>query len=96
MKNIATNNKAGFALVEMLSVVIVIGVMGFVGWRVWSAQQTGSVASTTTPVATTQAATAIKVPAIKDASGLSSVESTLNTTVLDDTTLNDLDKALDF
>lgn len=71
----------GFSLVEALLIVAVIGIIAFVGWRVWDASQS---ADTGSDVQTSEQTTAENAPAVESSEDLGEAEEFLNNTNVDE------------
>jgi Tfp pilus assembly protein PilE len=88
-----SRNQLGFAVVELLLIVVVVGLLGvaYLTYQDRKASQTSSTKQTTTPVAADQAA-----PEIKTTSDLTSAEQTLDSVNPDDNNsdINQLDSDL--
>lgn len=86
--------KSGFAIVELVAILVVVGLLSFVGYTAYNKlHNNASVASTTTqkPVATDVKPT----PAINSTSDLTNAESTLDQTDTSSSSdLNSLDSQL--
>lgn len=87
-----TRSDHGFAVIELVILVVLVGVLGFVGWRVYQSHQTASVTSSVASSTPSYSA----VPRINNTAQLNDVEQTLDSTNVDDSSLNDLDSALNF
>lgn len=85
------NKTAGFHVVEMLLIVAIIAVLGFVGWRVWEAQTSTQQVET----APSQSEPA-QAPEVNNTSDLDEASSTLDNVNLDDSDkeLSELEKEL--
>lgn len=92
------SNAQGFAVIEAIILVVVVSLLGFAAWRVLGAQQPAvtSDSSRASQSAGADTTTANQEPAIQSASDLTTVEAKLDNAQIDDSSLNDLDAALDF
>lgn len=85
------NKQKGFSIVELVLVLVLLGIIGVVGYRVWQAQNTPTVSST----ATTKAKTAA-VPAINKPADLSTADTALDQTDVGTGDLDSLNSQLQF
>jgi competence protein ComGC len=77
-------NQQGFAVLELLLIIIILGIIAFVAWRVIDANGT---VTTTTPA---QSTVSNPVPAASSAADLDNLGQQLDNTNLNDTTNSDL------
>ncbi len=79
----------GFAIVELLLILVIVGIVGFVAWRVIDAQGDVDQANSATNGTTT--VTQPSVTAVNKASDLDTLDKQLNDATIDDTTTSDLE-----
>jgi prepilin-type N-terminal cleavage/methylation domain-containing protein len=85
----------GFAIVELLLVLVVVGVIAFVAWRVIEANGAVDTAQNQVPQ-TTATADSTNVPAANSASDLGKLQTQLNNQQVDDTSTSDLESQTAF
>jgi prepilin-type N-terminal cleavage/methylation domain-containing protein len=85
----------GFAIVELLLVLVVVGVIAFVAWRVIEANGAVDTAQNQVPQ-TTATAGSTNVPAANSASDLGKLQTQLNNQQVDDTSTSDLESQTAF
>lgn len=86
----ADNNK-GFGLVEIIIALAIVGLMGFIGWRVWDANQN------TTPDGTQTSRTDSSTPTeVNSDSDLDRAAKTLDATNVEGTESKDLNSQTNF
>jgi hypothetical protein len=78
----------GFAIVELLLVLVIVGIIGFVAWRVIDATSDVDQASSQTNSSTTPVGTS--VPAVNKSSDLTALQKQLEDTQVEDSTTTDL------
>lgn len=85
-----TKNSQGFSVVEILLVVVIVAVLGFVGWRVWDTQFNK-------PATDTAQTNTVEAPAVEKASDLDEAAKAVDDINLDssDAELTELEKELD-
>lgn len=88
----------GFGVLEIVLIVVIVGLIALVGYRVLMTNQTVSqAADIDTTVAKPHAAAAARTaPQIKTSSDLDTASQTLDNTTIDDSTTNDIDEQLNF
>lgn len=79
----------GFAAVEMVLILVIIGIVAFVAWRVIDAQSDVDQVSNSTNGTTTS--TQPSVTAVNKASDLDTLDQQLNDATVDDSTTSDLE-----
>jgi prepilin-type N-terminal cleavage/methylation domain-containing protein len=82
----------GFSIVEILLVIAIIAIFGFVGWKAYDTFFNNKTATT----AQTQQVNTDTAPAVIDNSGLDASESTLNATIIDNSESAQLDAQTNF
>lgn len=87
----ARNNK-GFSIVEVLIIVLVLALVGFIGWKVWDnlANKPAATNDTTTQQETTPATE------VESKSDLDKVDKTLDDTNVDGNEVQQLDSQVNF
>jgi competence protein ComGC len=88
------HNQRGFALVELLLILVIVGIIAFVAWRVIDAS--GDVENAQNQVPTSTAAPASGVREATSSSDLGNLENQLNSTQIDDSTSTDIDTETTF
>lgn len=87
-----TDNQNGFGVVEILLVTVIVGLIGFAGWRFYSTQDsaapTADSTSQTTPAGN-------DVPTVNDSEDLKNAEDFMNDANIDEElSTSELDEAL--
>jgi len=70
--------QSGFAVVELVVVVVILAAIGFVGWQVYQ-KQSGATTANTPPTANTQSPVAKDVSAAPSVDSTSDLDAALNT-----------------
>lgn len=78
----------GFAVVELVLILVIVGIIGFVAWRIIDASGAVDLASSQTNSSTVPSGAS--VPAVTKSSDLVTLEKQLDDTKIDDTTTTDL------
>jgi type II secretory pathway pseudopilin PulG len=86
-------NQSGFGLVEVILLLVIVGLIAFVGFRVWQANQDDFLGTDTT---SNQQQSNESAPQINDAEDLDKAEDTLNNTDIGGNSEKQLDSELDF
>jgi competence protein ComGC len=82
-------HQQGFAVVEMVLILVIVGIIAFVAWRVIDAQGAADQANNTVNATTTK--TEPSVTGVNKASDLDTLDKQLDETTVDDTTTSDLE-----
>jgi competence protein ComGC len=88
------HNQRGFALVELLLILVIVGIIAFVAWRVIDAS--GDVENAQNQVPTSTVAPSGGVREATSSSDLGNLENQLNTAQIDDSTSTDIDTETTF
>jgi cytoskeletal protein RodZ len=80
----------GFAIVEVLLIIVIVGLIAFVAWRVIEANGDVDKAQNQVPQTTANAGSTT-VPPVTKASDLDTLQTQLNNQQVDDNTTSDLD-----
>lgn len=86
----ARNNK-GFSIVEVLIIVLVLALVGFIGWKVWD-----NLANKPASNDTTTQQKAVPATDVKNKSDLDKVDKTLDDTNVDGNETQQLDSQVNF
>lgn len=86
----------GFAIVEILLLVVIVGIIAFVAWRVIVANGDVQTVQNQVPQSTATTTTGTNVIAPQNASDLGTLQQQLNSTSVDDNTATDLDTQTTF
>jgi hypothetical protein len=84
----------GFAIIEVLLIVVILGIIAFVAWRVIEANGDVETAQNQVPLSTP--APSSDVPAANNVNDLTVLEDQLNKTTVDDNTSAELDTETTF
>lgn len=84
------SNQRGFALIELILIIAILGIIAFVAWRIIDASGAVDTAQNQVPK-TTAGVAAETIPTAENASDLSKLESQLNAAKIDDTSGEELD-----
>lgn len=87
-------SQRGFALVELLLVLVIVGIIAFVAWRVIEA--TGDAQTAQNQAAQTTVPIADSAPVVNKASDLDTLETELNNAKIDDNSTAELDSQTTF
>lgn len=87
-------NQRGFAIIELTFVLIIVGIIAFVAWRV--IQASGDVQNAQNQAAQSTATPTAQVPAVNNSDDLGRLEEQLNSTQVDDSTSSDIDTQTTF
>ena len=85
------NSEKGFSIVEVGLMVAVLALIGFIGFRVWSANQ-----DTATTETVAQTPSSNEAPQIKKAADLDTASKALDSRELDSSSLDQLDSELNY
>jgi hypothetical protein len=85
----------GFAIVELVLILVIVGIIAFVAWRVIEASGDAQTAQNQVPQSTVDPEDAA-TPAVTNTSDLTKLENELNNQKLDDSTSTDLDTQTTF
>ena len=85
----------GFAIVELVLILVIVGIIAFVAWRVIEANGDVQNAQNQVPQTTTSPQEA-SAPPVNSASDLTRLEDELNNQKIDDDTSSDLDAQTTF
>ena len=87
-------NQQGFAIIELLLILVIVGIIAFVTWRVIEATGAVKQAQNQVPTSTTVPTATVATP--QNASDLSTLQQQLNGTAVDDNSATDLDTQTTF
>ncbi len=82
------SRQSGFAVVELVLILVIVGIIGFVAWRVIDASGDADQASSQTNGTTTPTGTS--VPVVTKSSDLTTLQKQLDSTQVEDNTSSDL------
>ncbi len=87
-----SRSNKGFSIVEILLVIAILVIFGFVGWKAWDTFFNNKTAETTQ----NQQIDTDSAPSVTDNSGLDASSSTLDATTIDNTESTQLDAQTNF